>query len=104
MITLKLLIGVPMITMMSTKLTKGGQTTVPKELRSALGIADGARVYWAFDGRRAWVSASPTDPLEVTSEEDLYDRLVEAEKAQEGGDVRDARAVSADLRERYGLA
>lgn len=33
-----------MVTMMSTKLTKGGQTTVPKEVRTALGIADGARV------------------------------------------------------------
>ena len=93
-----------MVTMMSTKLTKGGQTTVPKEVRTALGIADGGRVYWSFDGRRAWVSAMPTDPLEVTSEEDVRARLAEAEEARAAGRVRDARMVSAELRARYGLA
>lgn len=93
-----------MITMMSTKLTKGGQTTVPKEVRTALGIADGARVYWSFDGRRAWVSATPTDPLEVTGAEDFHARLAEAEDDVAAGRVRDARAVSAELRARYGLA
>lgn len=93
-----------MVTMMSTKLTKGGQTTVPKEVRTALGIADGARVYWSFDERRAWVSATPTDPLEVTSEEDFYARLAEAEEARAAGRLRDARAVSTELKARYGLA
>lgn len=93
-----------MVTMMSTKLTKGGQTTVPKEVRTALGIADGARVYWSFDGRRAWVSATPTDPLEVTSEEDFYGRLAEAEADVVAGRAMDAGVVSAGLRARYGLA
>lgn len=93
-----------MVTMMSTKLTKGGQTTVPKEVRTALGIADGARVYWSFDGRRAWVSAAPTDPLEVTGEEDFRIRLAEAKDDAAAGRVRDARAVSAGLRARYNLA
>ena len=93
-----------MVTMMSTKLTKGGQTTVPKEVRTALGIADGARVYWSFDGRRAWVSATPVDPLEVTDAEDFHARLAEAEEARAAGRVRDAGAVSAELREKYGLA
>ncbi|WP_270849222.1 AbrB/MazE/SpoVT family DNA-binding domain-containing protein [Candidatus Collinsella stercoripullorum] len=93
-----------MVTMMSTKLTKGGQTTVPKEVRTALGIADGARVYWSFDGRRAWVSAAPTDPLEVTGEEDFRIRLAEAKDDAAAGRVRDARAVSAELRARYNLA
>lgn len=93
-----------MVTMMSTKLTKGGQTTVPKEVRTALGIADGARVYWSFDGRRAWVSAAPADPLEVTGEDDFYARLAEAEGARAAGRVRDARAVSSELRARNGLA
>lgn len=93
-----------MVTMMSTKLTKGGQTTVPKEVRTALGIADGARVYWSFDGRRAWVSATPTDPLEVTSEGDFYDRLAEAEADVAAGRAMDAGVVSAGLRARYGLA
>lgn len=93
-----------MVTMMSTKLTKGGQTTVPKEVRTALGIADGARVYWSFDGHRAWVSAAPADPLEVTGEDDFYARLAEAEGARATGRVRDARAVSSELRARHGLA
>ena len=93
-----------MVTMMSTKLTKGGQTTVPKEVRTALGIADGARVYWSFDGRRAWVSAAPADPLEVTSEEDFYAQLAEAEADIAASRVRNAGAVSAELRARYGIA
>ena len=85
-------------------LAKGGQTTVPKEVRTALGIADGARVYWLFDGRRAWVSAAPADPLEVTGEEDFRARLAEAESDVASGRVRDAQSVSAKSRARYGLA
>lgn len=92
-----------MVTMMSTKLTKGGQTTVPKEVRTALGIEDGARVYWSFDGRRAWVSATPGDPLEVTSEEHFRSRLAEAEADVAAGRVRDARDVARDLGMRHGL-
>ena len=92
-----------MVTMMSTKLTKGGQTTVPKELRSALGIADGARVYWTYDGRRAWVSATPTDPIEVTGEDDFRGRLAEAEDDAAAGRVRGAREVASELGARYGL-
>lgn len=93
-----------MVTMMSTKLTKGGQTTVPKEVRTALGIADGARVYWSFDGRRAWVSAAPANPLEITSEEDFHARLAEAEADVAASRVRNAGTVSAELRARYGIA
>ena len=93
-----------MVTMMSTKLTKGGQTTVPKEVRTALGIADGARVYWSFDGRRAWVTATPADPLEVASKEDFHSRLAEAEADVAAGRVRDAGGVSAELRARCGSA
>ena len=91
------------VTMMSTKLTKGGQTTVPKEVRSALGIADGARVYWTFDGTRAWVSAAPSHPLDVADEAEFRARIAEAEAAVSAGHVRPAAAVSADLRERHGL-
>ncbi|OUP08014.1 AbrB/MazE/SpoVT family DNA-binding domain-containing protein [Collinsella sp. An2] len=93
-----------MVTMMSTKLTKGGQTTVPKEVRTALGIADGARVYWSFDGHRAWISAAPGDPLEVTGEDDFRARLAAAEADVAAGHVRDAGDVARDLGARYGLA
>ena len=92
------------VTMMSTKLTKGGQTTVPKEVRSALGIADGARVYWTFDGTRAWVSAEPARALEVAGEAEFMARIAEAESAAASGRVRPAEGLSAGLRERYGVA
>ncbi len=92
-----------MVTMMSTKLTKGGQTTIPKEVRTALGIMDGARVYWTFDGHRAWVTATPADPLEVISREDFLARLAEAEVDVASGRIKDASKVSAELRARYGL-
>lgn len=93
-----------MVTMMSTKMTKGGQTTVPKEIRRSLGIADNARVYWSFDGTRAWVSAHPTTPLEITSASDFYGRLEEAEAAIAAGQTRDAGIVSSELRQKYSLA
>ena len=72
-----------MVTMMSTKMTKGGQTTVPKEIRRSLGIADDARVYWTFDGSRAWVSAAPAMPLEVAGVGDFRDRLGDLRRAAE---------------------
>lgn len=90
-----------MVTMMSTKMTKGGQTTVPKEIRRSLGIADDARVYWTFDGSRAWVSAAPAMPLEVAGAGDFRDRLAEAEDAVAvvaAGRVRDASVISGELR------
>lgn len=64
-----------MVTMMSAKLTKGGRTTVPEEIRTAPGFADGARAYWTIDDRRAWLSATPGDLLEVTSGEEFRTRL-----------------------------
>lgn len=88
-----------MITMMSTKLTKGGQTIAPKEVRTALDIADGTHVYWSFDGRRVWVSAAPADLLEVTGEEDFRPPA-----EVEGARLRDAWALPVKLRARYGLA
>lgn len=89
--------------LMSTKLTKGGQTTVPKDIRRALDIADGSRVYWLFDGTRAWISAEPTNPVEVTSEADVLARLEKAEGARIAGKVGDATSLSAGLRTKYGL-
>lgn len=93
-----------MVTMMSTKMTKGGQTTVPKEIRDALGIDGSSRVYWIFDGSRAYLSAEPPMPLGVQSEEDFRSRLGEAEESAAAGRVRDAEDVSGELRDRYGLA
>ena len=63
---------------MTTKLTKGGQTTIPKEIRAALGIGDEARVWW-----RQGVELAMSD---VAS-----------------GRTRDARELSQELRERHGL-
>lgn len=92
-----------MITMMSTKMTKGGQTTVPKEIRRSLGIADDARVYWMFDGARAWVSATPAMPLEVSRDADFCGRLAEAEESVSAGQIRDASLISDELRQKYSL-
>lgn len=90
--------------MMSTKMTKGGQTTVPKEIRDALGIDSSSRVYWVFDGSRAYLSAEPPMPLEVQSEEDFRNRLEEAGESASAGRVRDAAELSSELRDTYGLA
>lgn len=93
-----------MVTLMSTKMTKSGQTTVPKEIRASLGINDNARVYWAFDGKRAWITADPLDPLSITDEHDFYNRLAEAEESVTTGRVRDASLISNELRQKYSLA
>lgn len=87
--------------MMSTKMTSSGQTTVPKDIRDLLGIADGARVYWIVDGGRVYISATPAMPLEVSSGPDLRRRLDEAEADLAAGRVQDARDVSAGIREHY---
>ena len=89
-----------MATMMSTKMTKGGQTTVPKEIRARLGIADDARVYWSLDGDRAWLSA---DPLEVSSTEELMARIELGRAQAREGRVTDSDEVIADIARRYGL-
>ena len=92
-----------MVTMMSPKMTKGGQTTVPKEIRDSLGIGETSRVYWTFDGTRAYLSPEPTPPLSVESELDFLERLRAGEDAVAEGRVRDAAAISDELRARYEL-
>ena len=61
-----------MVTMMSTKMTKAGQTTVPKEIRTALGIADDSRVYWFWDGENAYIASTPSPLPEVTSAKEFW--------------------------------
>lgn len=92
-----------MTTMMSTKLTKGGQTTVPKEIRTALGIEDEGRVYWGFENGVAYVFADPQLPNAVTSREQFWAGVEAAESALDAGAGSDASNVSARLRAKYGL-
>lgn len=40
-----------------SKATSKGQTTIPKEIRDALGIKDGTELNWMLDGRHLTVSA-----------------------------------------------
>lgn len=87
----------------STKMTRGGQTTVPKEIRDALGIGDTDRVYWSFDGRRATLTAEPAAPLSVSSEEDFWSRVGEARESARAGRVGDAGAAGERLRAKHGL-
>lgn len=92
-----------MATMMSTKLTKGGQTTVPKEIRTALGIEDEGRVYWGFEDGVAYVFAEPQLPNAITSREQFWAGVEAAEAALDAGAGSGAADVSARLRARHGL-
>jgi AbrB family looped-hinge helix DNA binding protein len=40
-----------------SRITSKGQTTVPKEVRAALGATDGTQLEWTIDGRSISVSA-----------------------------------------------
>ncbi|MGN0072661.1 MAG: AbrB/MazE/SpoVT family DNA-binding domain-containing protein [Coriobacteriales bacterium] len=92
-----------MTTMMSTKLTKGGQTTVPKEIRTALGIEDGGRVYWGFENGVAYIFSEPQLPNTVTSHKQFWAGIEAAEAALDAGAGSDANAVSARLKTKYGI-
>lgn len=92
-----------MATMMSTKMTKGGQTTVPREIRVGLGIGPESRVYWTFDGTRAILTAEPVLPNEVASESEFWDGIELAMRDVRADRLQDARTLSADIRGRLGL-
>ena len=89
--------------MMSTKITKGGQTTVPKEIRVRLGISEGSRVFWSADGTRVTLSAAPILPNEVSSEDEFWQGVEVAMREVESGRVRNALSPSDSLRTRHGL-
>lgn len=82
----------------STKLTKGGQTTIPRAIRKALGIGEEDRVYWTFEGDRAYVTAKPEVPLSVTSARDFWERIDQAREDVSAGRVVDAAGLSEKLR------
>ena len=82
----------------STKLTKGGQTTIPRSIRRALGIPDEGRVYWTREGDRAYVTAKPEIPLSVTSAKDFWNRIDEAQADIAAGRLVDASDLSEKLR------
>ena len=82
----------------STKLTKGGQTTVPQAIRRALGIGAEGRVHWTLEGDRAYVTAAPEVPLSVTSARDFWERIDEAREDVAAGRLTDAAALSGKLR------
>lgn len=82
----------------STKLTKGGQTTIPQSIRNALGIGAEGRVYWTREGDRAYVTAKPEVVLSVTSARDFWDRIDEAQADIADGRVVDAARLSEKLR------
>lgn len=92
-----------MATMMSTKMTKGGQTTVPREIRVGLGIGPKSRVYWTFDGTRAILTAEPILPNEVASESEFWDGIELAMRDVRADKLQDARILSADIRGRLDL-
>ena len=81
-----------------TKITSGGQTTIPQAIRELLGVKANDRVYWSFDGEKAYVSAEPVVPLSVTSARDFWDRISAAEEDIDAGRVKDAKSLSKRLR------
>lgn len=93
-----------MATVLSTKMTKGGQTTVPREIRHKLGIDENSRVYWTFDGTHAILTADPILPNEVASEDEFWDGVELALQDVRAGRLKDARDLSTDIRGRLGLA
>ena len=93
-----------MATVLSTKMTKGGQTTVPREIRQKLGITENSRVYWTYDGSRAVLTAEPVLPNEVASDDEFWDGIELAMQNVRAGKLRDACSLSADVRGRLGLA
>ena len=92
-----------MATMMSTKMTKGGQTTVPREIKVGLGIGPESRVYWSFDGTRAILTAEPILPNEVASESEFWDGIELAMRDARVDRLQDAHALSTGIRERLSL-
>ena len=93
--------AMPMV--MSTKVTRGGQTTVPKEIRDALGIEYDSRVYWSFDGSRVILSAEAPIPNEVRSEEEFWRGVELAMQDVATGKTRPAGEASARLRKELSL-
>ena len=75
---------------LNTKLTKGGQTTLPVVIRRLLGIEDRGRVYWITDGDRSYVSATPGIPLPIRSTAKFWDRISEAEEQVKRDETLDA--------------
>ncbi|MBW3565714.1 MAG: type II toxin-antitoxin system PrlF family antitoxin [Acidobacteria bacterium] len=49
--------------MASSKITSKGQTTVPKEVRDALGLETGSRMVWEIEGRTVKVSPLEAHPF-----------------------------------------
>lgn len=89
---------------LSTKLTKGGQTTLPVSIRRMLGIEDEGRVYWIIEGDRAYVSATPTEPpLTIHSAEEFWERIAVADAQIAAGQTMDAREALAKVRAEHGL-
>ena len=89
---------------LSTKLTKGGQTTLPVAIRRMLGIEDDGRVYWIVEGDRAYVSAVPAEPpLSIHSADEFWERIAVAEEQIAAGRTYDARKALESVKAEYGF-
>lgn len=90
--------------MLSTKLTKSGQTTIPAEVRKQCNIEDESRVYWVMDGDRAYISANPAmPPLVLGSEDEFWQRIKEAEADFANGNYENADVVIDRVWQTFGL-
>lgn len=94
-----------MDSILSTKLTKTGQTTVPVEVRRRCGIEDGGRVYWIEEEGRTYISAVPVSdpPLAIHSAEEFWEGIAKSEAQYAEGHAHSAYDAYHELREKYGL-
>lgn len=94
-----------MDSVLSTKLTQSGQTTVPVEVRRRCGIEDGGCVYWIEENGRTYVSSVPVSdpPLAIHSAEEFWQGIAESEAQYAKGLSQDALDVYHALKEKHGL-
>ena len=83
--------------------TKSGQITLPKEFRTILGVKAYDQVALVSDGTRVELVAVPADPLALHDEGELWEHLAVARNDVAEGRTSPAGALSASMREKYGL-
>lgn len=93
-----------MATLLSTKMTKDGQTTVPREIRTALGIETDSRVYWSCDGTRAILTVNPGLPNEICSEDEFWQGIEVAMRDVRAERLVDAEDISESIRRKLDIA
>lgn len=91
------------MTMAVSTITQSGQITLPKEIRSILGVKARDQVAMVSDGKRVELVAVPDDPLTLHEAGELWEHLATARNDIRDGRTSPAGALVASMREKYGL-